>query len=41
MRKVKRELPKGVRYKFETRIGKKIKVINTLYLKDNKKKKAK
>ncbi len=38
MRIVKRELPKGVRYKFETRIGKKIKVVNTLYLKDKKKK---
>ncbi len=38
MRVVKKELPEGVRKKFETRIGKKIKVINTRYLKNNKKK---
>ena len=37
MRVVKKELPEGVRKKFETRIGKKIKVINTRYLKNNKK----
>jgi len=40
MKVVKRELPDGVKKKFETRIGKKVKVINTKYLK-NKKKKSK
>lgn len=38
MKVIKKELPKGVRKMFITRIGKKVKVINTLYLKDNKKK---
>lgn len=38
MRIVKKELPEGVKYKFETRIGKKIKVVNTRYLKKKKKK---
>lgn len=38
MRIVKKELPEGVKYKFETRIGKKIKVVNTRYLKNKKKK---
>lgn len=40
MKVVKRELPDGVKKKFETRIGKNVKVINTKYLK-NKKKKSK
>lgn len=39
MKVVKKKLPVGVRYKFETRIGKKVKVVNVLYLKDNKKSK--
>ncbi len=38
MRVVKKELPEGVKYKFTTRIGKKIKIVNTRYLKDKKKK---
>ncbi len=38
MKVIKKELPEGVKKRFETRIGKKVKVINTLYLKDKKKK---
>lgn len=38
MKVIKRELPEGVKKQFEVKIGKKIKVVNTLYLKDNKKK---
>ena len=38
MKVIKKKLPEGVRKRFETRIGKKVKVINTLYLKDKKKK---
>ena len=38
MKVIKKKLPEGVRKKFETRIGKKVKVVNTLYLKNNKKK---
>lgn len=37
MRVIKKELPEGVKKKFITRIGKKVKVVNTLYLKDKKK----
>lgn len=39
MKVVKKELPAGVRKKFITKLGKKVKVINTLYLKDKKKSK--
>ena len=38
MKVIKKELPEWVKKRFETRIGKKVKVINTLYLKDKKKK---
>lgn len=38
MKVIKRKLPEGVRKKFETRIGKKVKVLNTRYLKKKKKK---
>ena len=33
MKVVKRELPEGVKKQFITKIGKKVKVVNTLYLK--------
>ena len=36
MKVIKRKLPEGIRKKFEVRIGKKVKVVNTLY--DKKKK---
>ena len=36
MKVVKRNLPEGVRKKFEIRIGKKIKVVNKLYCKPKK-----
>lgn len=39
MKVIKRELPEGVKKKFITKIGKKIKVVNTLYQKKNKKSK--
>lgn len=31
MKVVKRELPEGVRKRFEVKVGKKIKIINSLY----------
>lgn len=37
MKVIKRELPEGVRKKFETKIGKKVKVVNSLYDKKSKK----
>lgn len=39
MKVIKRELPEGERYRFEVKLGKKIKVKNSLY--DKKKKKNK
>jgi hypothetical protein len=39
MKVIKKELPKGVRKKFETRIGKKVKIVNSLYAKKKKKNK--
>jgi hypothetical protein len=41
MKIVKKELPKGVRKKFITKIGKKVKIVNSLYSKSNKKKETK
>ncbi len=38
MKIIKRKLPKGVRKKFITKIGKKVKVINSLYDKKKNKK---
>jgi hypothetical protein len=35
---IKRELPEGVRKKFIVKIGKKVKIINSLYSKKKKKK---
>jgi hypothetical protein len=35
---IKRELPEGVRKKFIVKIGKKVKIINSLYCKPKKKK---
>ena len=40
MKVVKKELPEGVKKKFVTKIGKKVKIVNTLYLKNKKNKKA-
>lgn len=40
MKVVKKKLPEGVRKKFITKIGKKVKVVNTLYCKNKKNKKA-
>ena len=37
MKVVKKRLPEGVKKQFITKIGKKVKVLNTLYLKKNKK----
>ena len=34
MKVIRRELPDGVRFKFITKIGKKVKVVNTNYLKN-------
>ena len=34
MKVIRRELPDGVRFKFITKIGKKVKVVNTKYLKN-------
>ncbi len=36
MKVVKKELPKGVRKKFITKIGKKVKIVNSLYSKKKK-----
>jgi hypothetical protein len=36
MKIVKKELPEGVRKKFITKIGKKVKVVNSLYSKPKK-----
>lgn len=36
MKIIKRELPEGVRKKFITKIGKKVKVVNSLYSKKKK-----
>ena len=33
MKVIRKELPEGVRFKFITKIGKKVKVVNTRYLK--------
>lgn len=38
MKIIKRKLPEGVRKKFIVKIGKKVKVINSLYYKKKKKK---
>lgn len=34
MKVIRKELPEGVRFKFITKIGKKVKVVNTRYLKN-------
>ncbi len=39
MKVVKKRLPEGVKKQFTTKIGKKVKIVNTLYLKKKKKKK--
>ena len=39
MKVIKKRLPEGVKKKFITKIGKKVKVVNTLYLKKKKNKK--
>lgn len=36
MKVIKRELPEGVKKKFITKIGKKVKVVNSLYSKKKK-----
>ncbi len=41
MKIIKKELPKGERKKFITKIGKKVKVVNSLYCKNKKSKKTK
>ena len=41
MKVVKKKLPEGVKKKFVTKIGKKVKIVNTLYLKNKKNKKSK
>lgn len=41
MRTFKRKLPEGVRSKFETTIGRKVKIVNTMYLKKPAKKASK
>lgn len=38
MKIIKRELPEGIRKKFDTKIGKKVKIVNSLYSKNKKKK---
>lgn len=38
MKVIKKELPEGVRKKFVTKIGKKVKVVNSLYCKKPSKK---
>lgn len=40
MKVIKKELPEGVRKKFDTKIGKKVKILNSLYY-DKKSKKSK
>ena len=39
MKVVYKELPEGVKKQFVTKIGKKVKVVNTLYAKNKKKNK--
>ena len=39
MKVVKRDLPEGVRKKFTTKIGKKVKILNSKYYGKNKKSK--
>lgn len=39
MKVIKQKLPEGVRKKFVIKIGKKVKVVNSLYSKNNKKNK--
>ena len=39
MKVVKKKLPEGVRKQFTTKIGKKVKVLNSLYYGNNKKSK--
>ena len=41
MKVVKKKLPEGVRKEFITKIGKKVKVVNSLYCKNKKNKKSK
>lgn len=41
MRVIKKKLPDGVRSRFETRIGKKVKVVNIKYCKKKNTKKEK
>ncbi len=41
MRTYKANLPEGVRKKFETRVGRKVKLVNKLYLKKSNKKEEK
>lgn len=38
MKIIKKELPEGIRKKFDTKIGKKVKIVNSLYSKNKKKK---
>lgn len=39
MKVIKKELPEGVKKKFVTKIGKKVKILNSLYYGKNKKSK--
>jgi hypothetical protein len=41
MKILKRELPEGVRKKFIVKLGKKVKLVNSLYSKPKKKKETK
>lgn len=38
MKIIKKKLPEGIRKKFDTKIGKKVKIVNSLYSKNKKKK---
>ena len=38
MKIIKKELPEGVKKKFVTKIGKKVKIVNSLYCKEKNKK---
>ena len=38
MKIIKKELLEGIRKKFDTKIGKKVKIVNSLYTKNKKKK---
>ena len=40
MKIIKKELPEGIRKKFDTKIGKKVKIVNSLYSKNKKKKES-